>query len=361
MKIACVGYLHGSGGAERQIIMLANDMAKRGHEVHLIILVENKSFYSISEKVIVHDLSDLEIEGKLKLIRRYSILKNELAKISPDLSIHFWLQSAYMCAMMPSQKYGKVIYAERGDPGDKEYDGLLGVVRGISFKKMSGFVFQSEGARDYFGKSISSKSIVIHNSISVDFDKYSKPCDCREKKIVNIGRLHEQKNQKLLINAFAKIADRIPDYVLEIYGEGELKEELEEIIRKHNLEQRVYLRGTTSNILEKLYNASLFVLSSDYEGMPNALMEAMAIGVPSISTNCRPGGAASIITNGKNGWITPVGDCDELANRIFAVIIDSKTRERVAQESMKIRDNHSQEHIFGMWETFFHTVANMME
>lgn len=150
MKIVCVGYLQGAGGAERQIIMLANALAERHHDVHLVVLAENKSKYSIAENVIVHDLTNAEDSNKKRIVDRFRALKSELSKIRPDVSIHYWLQSAYMCAMMKKSITGRIIYSERGDPGDAEYKGILGVVRYLAFRKVDGFVFQSEGARDFF-------------------------------------------------------------------------------------------------------------------------------------------------------------------------------------------------------------------
>src|SRR5690606_37218842 len=119
-----------------------------------------------------------------------------------------------------------------------------------------------------------------------------------------VGRLHEQKNQQLLVNAFAKISNEYPDYKLEIFGEGELRDLLEEQISKLNLEGKVILRGTTNTLFDEIIDASLFVLSSDFEGMPNALMEAMSLGLPCISTDCKPGGAKELIENKVNGLLS---------------------------------------------------------
>ena len=352
MKVACVGYLHGAGGAERQIIMLANELSGRGHEVSLIILVENKSKYNISKNVKIYDLTDIEIKGRNKILKRFQALKCILGEIKPDISIHFWLQSAYFCAMMAKSVSGQVIYSERGDPGDKEYKGILGMVRFITFMRIDGLVFQSKEAQKYFKKSIINKSVVIHNSVFIPENKYLLPCKKREKKIVNVGRLHPQKNQEMLIRSFKKIADDFPEYILEIYGDGELKSDLLALIEDLDLQKRVFLKGTTTNILDYIYTASLFILSSDYEGMPNALMEAMAIGVPCISTDCRPGGARALIKHGINGWITPIGDVDSLALLMDNVLQKKENTDLVIENAMKIRKTHSKKAVFDKWEQY---------
>lgn len=120
MRIAFIGYLHGAGGAERQIIMLANAMAEKGHDAHLVILVDNKSQYNKSKNLKIYDLSEIELKKGNKIINRFLALKKVLGIIKPDISVHYWFQSVYFCAMMAKSITGKIIYSERGDPGDSE-------------------------------------------------------------------------------------------------------------------------------------------------------------------------------------------------------------------------------------------------
>ena len=359
MKIVCVGYLHGAGGAERQIIMLSNALSERGHDVHLIILAEDKSKYDIANKVKIHNLTKAESQNGNKILNRFRMFKNLLNEIRPEISIHFWFQSAYFCTMMDKSITGKIIYSERADPSDVEYKGSLRIVRNIAFKRIDGFVFQSEGARDFFKESIKRKSIIIHNSVSIPEDKYLKPCEKREKKIVNVGRLHPQKNQKLLIDSFSKIITDFPEYTLEIYGEGELRVKLQKQIADLGLTERVFLKGITKDILEHVYTASLFVLSSDYEGMPNALMEAMSIGVPCISTDCRPGGARTLICNNVNGWITPIGDANLLSSRMKAVLLRGDNNKEIILNAMKIRETHSPQKVFDAWDRYCRSLVEI--
>lgn len=357
MKIACIAYLHGFGGAERQIVMLANNLAALGHDVSLISLVANKSTYEISSKINFIDLSGCE-KKYCKILNRYFILRKVMNCIKPDVSINFWLQSAYLCALMPKSVCGKIIYAERGDPGDKEYANFLSIIRWLSFKRIDGFVFQTKGARDFFGEKIRNRSIVIPNAHSVPEGLFTEICNQKEKKIISAGRLHPQKNQSLLIKAFASIAREIPDYNLEIYGEGTLYCELVELIKKLNMESRVFIYPPCKNLFEKLHKASLFVLSSDFEGMPNALMEAMVLGTPCISTDCKPGGARELIDDGVNGWIVPRNDVVTLAERIRYVLKECADSQNIAQKATKIRISHSVKEIYDMWNNVVCSIAN---
>jgi len=351
MKIVLVGYLHGSGGAERQIILLANALSELGHNIYLFVLAAYNPCYKISDQVTVVDLTGEKKCFGTTILNRFLLYKKELARIKPNISIHYWLQSAYFTTLISRKLRGSIIYSERGDPYDREYSGILSIIRYLAFKKIDGFVFQSEGARDYFNTSIKNKSVVIHNPVSVPQGVYSVSKE-REKRIISVGRLHPQKNQMLLIKAFAQIHTAIPEYTLEIYGDGPLKSQLEQQITELNLSNKVFLHKSRKDIFDCICNASLFVLTSDYEGMPNALMEAMALGLPCISTNCRPGGAQTLIQDGINGYIVPVGDIRSLAEKILFAITHPKEVQIIADKGRQIIDTHTPSRIFKQWAAF---------
>ena len=355
-RIEICAYLHGSGGAERQITLLANQMVKRGHEVHFVVLAECNYTYPLDKEVNFYDLSKEETGvGIIRILKRYKALKKITKKICPDVSVHYWFQSSYFSVTFPHKYRGKVIYAERADPYDKEFNGIVGIIRWIADFFIDGFVFQSEGARDFFSEKIKKRSIVIHNSVNVPQEKYLIPT-VREKRIVNIGRLHHQKNQKILIDAFALIADKYQDYRLEIYGDGELKTDLLDQIKKLHLEERVFLCGTTKAIYDKIYKASLFVLSSDYEGIPNALLEAMALGLPCVSTDCRPGGARTLITDGENGYIVPRKDMHSLSDKMDFLLSHPEDAARISLNARNIAISHTDKAVFNKWDSFLMSV-----
>lgn len=351
MKLALCAYLHGSGGAERQITMLANAMAERGHEVHFLVLSEFNKKYDISPIVHVHDLTAVEKKAFHPIIGRYKSLKRAYKEIKPECAIHYNLQSAYLTAAMPKKVYCKSIYSERGDPYDKEYDGLLGIIRSWCVKHTDGFMFQSEGARDFFGAEVARRSVVIHNSVSVPVEKYPMP-EIRDNRIVSVGRLHEQKNQALLIDAFAKIADEFPECTLENYGDGQLREMLQQKIDSLEMTDRIKLHSACKDVFSAIRTARLFVLSSDFEGMPNALMEAMALGLPCVATDCRPGGARTLIEDGVNGFVVPRMDADALADKMRYVISHPEVADTIAHGGRKIADTHSEKKTFDKWEEF---------
>lgn len=355
MRIITVGYLHGSGGAERQIILLSNLLSQHGHEVTLLVLSDNKSPYNISEKVHVVDLSNKEGKGRVRILRRFFAFYSAVKSICPDVIINYNLQSAYFCLGIPVKIRGKVVYSERGDPYDEEYSGLLGIIRNYTVKRMTGLVFQSEGARDFFPECVKMKSVVIHNSVNVPQEEYPIPIE-REKRIVNVGRLHPQKNQKLLIEAFAKISSSKPEYTLDIYGDGVLHNELQDKIDALGLHDRIHLISSRSDIFGCIHEASLFVLTSNYEGMPNALMEAMSLGLPCISTDCRPGGARTLIDNEVNGIITPCNNVDILAKQMIRLLDDRELAESMAHNARLMALTHTEEMVLEKWNTFLNSI-----
>lgn len=354
MKIVTIAYLHGAGGAERQIIMLSNEMAIRGHEVHLVVLRENKSHYQINDLVEVHDLTKIESD-RSSIFKRFRAFKNAIKTIKPDITINYNLQGAYFSLLVGKRFCGKILYSERGDPYDKEYSGLLGIVRDYTCSRMDALVFQSEGARDFFKINNKQKAIVIHNSVTVPQDNYPI-APKRDNRIVTVGRLHPQKNPFLLLGAFAKMAARYPEIRLDFYGDGELHDELQARIESLGLVNRVGIHPSRKDIFDCICTARLFVLPSDYEGMPNALMEAMSLGLPCVSADCRPGGARTLIQHGTNGFIVPVGDIDAMADRITFLLDNPDVAERIASEARLLGKTHTNAIVFDQWNIFLNSL-----
>lgn len=349
MRIAFLAYLHGFGGAEKQIIMLANAMAERGHDVWLVVINEDNCCFEIDSKVKHVFLKD-KASGGLCILTRYLSIRKQLSEIAPDITVHFWYQSVYLTALMKKSITGKIIYSERGDPSDKEYQGMLGLVRKWTLPRIDWFVFQSKGARDFFDAEVRKRSDVIANPIPENLSEYPN-VSYRRKVIVNVGRLNPQKNQKLLINAFGAIAERFPDYSLKIFGEGPLKDTLQNQINTMGLSDRVFLMGNSNKIHDAIYDASLFVLSSDYEGLPNALLEAMALGIPCISADCRPGGAREIIDNNISGLIVPTENKDKMAEAMARVLDDHDLASALSRNARQISKSYLPQIIYDKWDS----------
>ncbi|MEC1760394.1 glycosyltransferase [Schinkia azotoformans] len=350
-NIVFLGFLPGFGGAEKSMTMIANGLAKLGNKVTIISFKDNNVVYEMDDQVQYKFIEDHEKKKIQVLSNRFNELKKVLTEISPDIVISFWLQPAIYAALISRFQGFKTIYAERADPSGQAYNGLAGFARKIIFPIIDGFVFQTEGAKSFFSRSIQDKGIVINNPVYIKYGDYNAP-EKRRKTIINVGRLHRQKNQHLLIDAFAKVNKIYPEYTLEIYGEGELEKELKQKIEDLNLNDRVILKGTTKHLFNEMLNASLFVLSSDYEGMPNALMEAMALGLPCISTDCNPGGARELIKNHDNGLLSERQSRKDLFNCMKYIIEHPEDAEKMGRRAKEICFTHSVEKILNMWENY---------
>lgn len=353
-----IGGLSG-GGAERVTCNIANYLSKNGHNVKILTMADDKPTYAINKEILrIPLLHTNERRGFVinSIVRLYRFIKH-LIKDNVDVYVVMLPITTIMLLRLRWLIKGKVIASERVDPSiypsskQKQLRSLA--------KKADGWVFQTEEERNWYGVFTGKAKVqIIPNAINSDFIKEPYQGE-RKKTIVTAGRLTEQKNHVLLLKAFAKISLKNPDYQLIIYGGGgNLKDKIEETAKQLNIEDRVMLPGYTTNIGDKIKDSSLFVLSSDFEGMPNALMEAMALGLPCVSTDCKGGGAKFLIDDGKNGLLTPIGDVDALAKAIDKMLSDREFAEHCGKEAHKICERLAPGKIYNEWEKFILETIN---
>jgi glycosyltransferase involved in cell wall biosynthesis len=168
------------------------------------------------------------------------------------------------------------------------------------------------------------------------------------KDLVAIGRLTEEKCFDSLIAAFSRVADRHPNWNLTVYGDGRLRSDLEMLVESLGLNGRVSLPGTVKNSTSVLASCDLFVLSSRFEGFPNALCEAMSVGLPVISTNC-PGGARDLVRDGIDGLLVPVRDVSAMASALDRLMSDSSERDRLGVRAREISKRFDLHEVMKMW------------
>ncbi|NFO31263.1 glycosyltransferase family 4 protein [Clostridium botulinum] len=344
----------GGGGAERVVCNLSDYLSKK-NDVTILTLSSIKSIYKINQKV-TH--INLENDKKIKLFllkntyRIYNLYK--FIKIKEyDIIITFLPIPSFIMLLFRSIIKAPILVSVRNDPKIEYKSKYMNLIMKWLYPRADGFVFQTEEAKNYFKNIINNNYDIIPNPINKEFliDPF---CGEREKVIVSVGRLVAQKNHILLINAFSEICNKYPEYKLIIYGDGELRDKLEQRIEELNLNNRVILPGNVENVPKHIYKASLFILSSDYEGMPNALMEAMALGLPVISTDCPCGGPNFLIKHGINGILIPVGNSKELVSAIDIVLTDKDYLNKLSKESSKICENLSPERIFLKWQKYIY-------
>lgn len=337
------------GGAERVTSILTNEWGKKDCEIKILVTsTEAISKYPLSKNVQVISYSEEIKNNKFGQIAIIKKIREICIEWEPNVVISFFNDLCALSAVAIIGLHIPLVYSERNDPNKTNQRFIDRIYRRIVEKRTDKIVFQTKGAQKLYSLKVQEKSTVIINPLNTEQFPIHDFMNER-KEIVSVGRLESQKNQKLLITAFSLISKKFPEYRLVIYGEGNLRKELESYIKEKGLMNRVTLPGTKNNILEYIKDSSLFVLSSDYEGLPNALIEAMAIGLPCISTDCSPGGARELITNEENGLITECGNAVELSNAMSRMLIDRDCAKRYAKKALEVRERTNVEKISSDW------------
>lgn len=306
----------GGGGAERVMANLANAFASDGYDTTMITSYRVEEEYHLDNGVrrLVLEEPKLRQSRIRRNVSRIAKLRRICKEGKPDILISFMAESNFRAILATRFLPVKTLISVRNDPC-KEYPGKEGAFVGKVLLPMAdGCVFQTKDAQQWFPERLQKKSKVIYNAVNEAFYHIKRTPVKGE--IVTCGRLVEQKNHALLIEAFSEVAKIHPEAVLKIYGEGVLLEKLQRKIKEMGLSQKVYLMGTSNDVGSVLKTADLFVLSSDYEGMPNALMEALAAGVPCISTDCPCGGPKELFGEELEKNLVKCGDSKQLAELI---------------------------------------------
>lgn len=358
MKIAFYINSIRRGGAERVIVNLANNFVKYNNEVIIITSFKGEREYPYSAKIKRYVLEEkLTEKSKIKRnIIRVTSLRKVLKNENPDCLISFMAEPNYRAIVASIGLSNKVVISVRNDP-EREYSGISGKILGkLLLPLADGCVFQTPDAQKWFPRKLQKKSKIIYNAVKDEFFNIERNVEANT--VVTCGRLEEQKNHKMLINAFELVVKEHKKAKLLIYGEGSLKNELEELIENKGLNDNIKLCGNSDNIPEVLSKAEIFVLSSDYEGMPNALMEALAVGVPSISTDCPCGGPDMLIQDSENGELIESGNYMELSLAILNLLGNDKLQDKYSYKSKKEAEKYRSSIIFKSWRKYIEKIIN---
>lgn len=348
------------GGAERVVANLSGQFVQNGYEVFIATEWQGDDEYEIDSRITrVHvGLNEKqEKHGRVrKFMDRIVNLRRFLKKTSPDIVIAFARRANYRALTAAIGMKMPVLISVRINPIGF-YDFLSDKIQiPILFRRAAGCVFQTPAQRDFFPEFIRKKSRIILNPISDKFIGNPIPLDsAREKAVVHSGRLVDFKNQLMLIRAFVRVHEKHPDYVLKIYGPDSFdgtKEKLESLIEETGSRDYVLLMGASTQLERDMINGAVAAFSSDYEGMPNAMLEAMALGLPVVATDCPPGGPRMVIEHGKNGLLVPVNDDKALAEAINKLIEDRELAQRLGAEAARIGERASSERIFEEWKDY---------
>lgn len=339
------------GGAERVICNLATQFSEHGYDCVLLTSFRDSWEYGHGARVRRKNLFERKLKGNF-FVRNFSLtraLRRELKEEKPDVLVSFMAEPNFRAIVASFGLKNKVVVSVRNDPNREYGTFITKILAKILFRFADGVVFQTGDAKKWFPKSIQKKSKIIFNQVDEVF--YNTKYEGERHDVVTTGRLVSQKNHKLLIRAFAAIADKVPDNLF-IYGEGELRPELEALIAELHMQDRIFLPGGIKNVADTIKSAKLFVLSSDYEGMPNSLMEAMALGLPCISTDCPCGGPKSLIIDKLNGRLIPVGNMKLLSDVLNELLNKKGIAENLGKEAQKFAHIFHPMKVYEDWQVY---------
>ena len=339
----------GNDGAERILTELSNEWVRTGNKVIVVqtgINVDASSYVLDKrvEKINIHVERKNRIQWYLKEVKEFIRVLNghKNATVLAFLSRSFYL--AYFASFFVKNR---IVFSERNDPTRWPAKWYSRKFRDFVFCKADACVFQTREALEHFPQKAKRKGVIIPNPCNPNLpERYMGE---RRKVIISASRLTKQKNLPMLINAFEKLHKEYPEYKLEIYGEGEERSNIEELVKVSGLSDCILLPGFAKNIHNIMIDSSMYVCSSDYEGISNSMLEALGMGVPTISTDCPVGGAREIIKSWENGILVPVGDVDALYDAMKNIISDSDLSSRLSENAYLIRSDYRIERIAKQW------------
>ena len=348
------------GGAERVAAAMVNHWAQTDKEVTLLTLGStNDDAYAIDENVRRVSLSVLKqstglFDGLFNNIGRIRRLRRAVRDSKPDVVISL-VDRTNILTLLACKGLGlKVIVCERTDPRHHNIGRSWSILRRISYRKCQSLVVQTTGVAEYARQSICKTRpvYVLPNPVlSEPSNETEQPPGTTDnhRYVVALGRLVPAKGFDRAIGAFGLIADKHPNWSLRILGEGPLRPNLQEQINELNLADRVSLPGWVDDPIAHLGASHLYLLSSHFEGFPNALLEAMACGLPVVSFNCESG-PAEIVRDGVNGVLVPQDDVKALAAAMDRVISDEELRKKFAHNATEVKSRFSREMFFRRWD-----------
>lgn len=341
---------HCYGGGEKMFMWLSKKLYDDGYNVKYCMLYKNDEIdttpvptdylnFKFYNSYLLRNLSYFTI-GAYK-IAKY-IKKNNVKKV-----VCFGFNSFYILGLLKHVLKFQLITSERGDPKRKRWSKL----RKFLFSLSDGAVFQTSGAKLYYDTCKESRTAVIPNPVIIPNEQWNDIAG--KNNVIYVGRIDfNQKRIDILISAFCKVVEIIPDAKLTIVGDGYEMSKLQDLIIKYKLSNNIELAGFQKNTLAFMKNANVFAMSSDFEGIPNSLLEAMAFGMPVVSTDCTPGGAYFLIGNNENGLIVPKGDALALANGIIKLLQNKCLRKTFANKAKSAMLQFDENAIINKWKDF---------
>lgn len=332
------------GGAERVISILAEDYRSRGWDVDIVLLLHDIMEYDLHEQINV-----IRFVGKNKSYIKNAIywfknIRRYLRVRRPDRVVSF---IGRINALVLTTAIGlrlPIVVSERNDP---KHDGRSAAMQWYCnkiYRLAKSIVYQNEHEKSCFDKVLDSRGYIIPNPVSVTATRHERARPI----VATAGRLVEQKNHAMLVSSMKKVKEAFPEAICEVYGDGVLQEQIEGQIAELDLEETVLLKGCVTDLHERLSDCAVFVMTSNFEGLSNALIEAMMIGLPCITTDYP--GARELIQDGENGMVVPMNDIEALTKAIEKLLANENGyADRLAENAKQSAENFRAEYVLKQW------------
>lgn len=328
---------------------LAANFAEHDMDVSITSYEKRPQFYSVASNV---KLNKYNFTNKSKLAEwlcDYRATKKYLQKRKAAVAISFLSRCNFMLILAGLFSKTKIIVCDRNNLLRK-YPKYVFDVTCFLYRFADVVCVQTNEMKTFYPQYLQKKIVVLENPL--DFDEMAAQCEGqsieKENTVISVGRLERQKDFVTLIKAYKKVAELYPDWKLKIYGQGNRKDELQDLIEKENLTTSVKLCGVTHTPFLEMKKARIFVLSSFYEGFPNVLCEAMHAGLPCISTKCECG-PSELITDGENGFLVDIGDIATMSEKMSLLIDDEELRNRLGRAAEKSTERLEYKTISSKW------------
>ena len=343
------------GGGEKVRNWLVKQLFKAGHSVYYVTEKYDEIYRNDLKKVGLDDIVNVvKLDRSIKYKNYYRYIK-DLKNIYCDNHIDLLM---IFGGSLVEQKVArkcrlKIILSERFYNGFRPLPSRI--LKHLQYRIADGYVFQTPEASRMYNKRATRIGTVIANPI---IDQLPEPqFDNLRKEIVNTGRLCDQKDQATLIHAFSIFHKEHSEYNLIIYGSGEYKDRLLSLIDELGLSNCVQIISGLTDISQRINGSSMFVLSSKAEGMPNALIEAMSMGVLSISTDCPAYGSRMLIENNVNAVLVPVGDVKKMAEEMIRLIDHETLADSIRHNAVAIRERLNPEKTAKAWLDYINKIV----
>ena len=352
-----IGSLH-KGGAERVFVNLAEFFRDEGYQVTMVTQYRypDEEEYALPQgiKRVISDLTAEELSNSriVNFYRRVGKLHRIWTDEQPDLVLACIGKNNFMAIATTMFTKTKPVVSVVGEAKEEYPNRLMHILANLLFPHAAGIVLQTERSKYFFNKRIQKRAVILPNSLNPSFIKPRYEGE-RDKRIVAVGRLDANKNHEMMIRAFAVLQDKYREYTLTIYGEGELRQFLENLAVELGISERVLFPGVIPDVAAQIERAALFLLTSYSEGVSNALIEALASGLPVISTDVPSGGTVELMADGENGLIIPVGDQEALVRAMDKLLGDPAYADRLGREAAKIQKRLEPQHVNLLWRKYF--------